>query len=132
MKPYDQDLYPQYRMQKAEEAFDAAELLAQNQKWNAAINRLYYATYYAVSALLAKTGIQTKTHTGIKTQFLLHFIKTGLIPVNLGKLYADLFDWRQKGDYGDFFDFAEGDVLPLLSPVRTFIDTIKLALEKNG
>lgn len=111
-------------MEKAEEAYETAELLVANRKWNAAINRLYYAAYYAVTGLLAKSGIETKTHAGVKTQFLLYFIKTERIDMRLGKLYADLFDWRQKGDYGDFFDFKEEDVLPLMKPVRALIDAV--------
>ncbi|MBL7775109.1 MAG: HEPN domain-containing protein, partial [Saprospiraceae bacterium] len=124
MTPSQQSAYAQYRMEKAEEAYETAELLVANSKWNAAVNRLYYAAYYAVSGLLAKTGIESKTHAGVKTQFLLHFIKTERISIERGKLYADLFDWRQKGDYGDFFDFTEADVLLLMNPVRTLIDAV--------
>jgi uncharacterized protein (UPF0332 family) len=123
MKPEQND-YTRYRIEKAEEAYEVAVLLIANQKWNAAINRLYYAVYYAVSGLLAKSEIETKTHAGVKTQFLLHFVKTGKIEMRLGKLYSDLFDWRQKGDYGDFFDFKEEEVVPLLEPTRALINSI--------
>ncbi len=124
MTPSEWDSYSQYRMEKAEESYQAAELLIANSQWNAAVNRLYYAAYYAISGLMVKSGIETKTHAGVKTQFLLHFVKTGRIDMKLGKLYADLFDWRQKGDYGDFFDFTEEDVLPLVKPVRALIDAV--------
>ncbi len=124
MTPSERDSYSQYRMEKAEESYQAAELLIANSQWNAAVNRLYYAAYYAISGLMVKSGIETKTHAGVKTQFLLHFVKTGRIDMKLGKLYADLFDWRQKGDYGDFFDFTEEDVLPLVKPVRALIDAV--------
>lgn len=33
--------------------------------------------------------------------------------MELGKLYADLFDSRQKGDYNDFYDFEEETVVAL-------------------
>lgn len=75
-------------------------------------------------------GIETKTHAGIKTQFLLHYIKTGKVEMQLGKLYADLFDWRQRGDYGDFFDFKEEDILPLMAPTRALLDAILLEIDK--
>jgi uncharacterized protein (UPF0332 family) len=65
--------YIDYRLSKAKEALEAAKLLAENDSWNGCINRLYYSCYYAVSALLLKNGIATQTHTGLKTQFNLHF-----------------------------------------------------------
>jgi uncharacterized protein (UPF0332 family) len=38
------------------------------------------------------------THSGAKTQLSLHFVKTGKLEKELGMLYGDLFDLRQKGD----------------------------------
>ena len=123
MKEYKSD-YIEYRLLKANEAFSAAKLLAENNSWNACVNRLYYTCYYAVSALLLKNGTSAQTHTGLKSQFNLHFIKTGVIEKNFGKLYADLMDWRQKGDYGDMFDFDKTTVESLLKPVEQFLDEI--------
>lgn len=127
----DRDSYTTYRIKKSEEAYEVAALLVANKKWNAAVNRLYYAAYYAVSGLLVKSEIEAKTHAGVKTQFLLHFVKSGKIEVRLGKLYADLFDWRQKGDYGDFFDFEEDEVVLLMEPTRVLIDAILKEIEKE-
>lgn len=36
-------------------------------------------------------------------------------------IYADLFDYRQKGDYGDFFDFEKENVMTLFPQVELFI-----------
>ena len=91
MKSYDKAAYIRYRVEKAIETYKVAELLVENEKWNSAINRLYYSAYYAISALLVKFEINTKTHAGVKTQFLLHFIKTGLIKLQLGKTYAECY-----------------------------------------
>jgi len=41
-----------------------------------------------------------------------------------------LFDWRQKGGYGDFFDFTEEDVTPLLKPVKELIGAVHEEINK--
>jgi len=46
----------------------------------------------------------------------------------MGRLYSDLFDSRQKGDYGDMYDFDKETVESLLIPVKEFIDTLKQLL----
>ena len=121
--------YIKYRLEKATETFEVAELLINNKKWNSAVNRLYYAAYYAISALLVQAEINTKTHAGVKTQFFLNYVKTGIIEVQLGKTYSDLFDWRQKGDYGDFFDFTEENVLSIFLPTKNLIEKVKRIIE---
>ena len=125
MKDSERGEYIKYRLDKAEETFEVAELLVTNSKWNSAVNRLYYAAYYSISALLIQSEIITKTHAGVKTQFFLHYIKTGKIERSFGKAYSDLFDWRQKGDYGDFFDFTEEDVNSILLPTKELIQAVK-------
>ena len=124
--------YIDYRLTKSDESFEDAKLLANNERWNASINRLYYASYYAVSALLLSHHIETFTHSGCKAQFGLHFIKTGIIDAEYGKLYADLMDWRQKGDYGDMFDFDKETVEPLFVQVETFLSKIKSVIKNNS
>ena len=88
---------------------------------NTAINRLYYACFYAATALLIDKDIQTKTHAGVKQQLGLLFISTGLIDKFLGIAYNDLFNMRQKGDYEDFIVYSNDDVVAYLKPVDDFI-----------
>lgn len=94
--------YVNYRFKRANEAFEEALILKENQKWNTVISRLYYACFYAIIALLYKNNIQTKSHEGVRLKFGLHFIKNKKIPKKYGKLFSKLADFRQKGDYGDF------------------------------
>ena len=56
-----------YRIQRAYETLREAEVMIRESFYNAAINRLYYACYYATVALLLKYDIQTQTHNGVKT-----------------------------------------------------------------
>ena len=54
-----------------------------------------------------------------------HFIKEELIPKEFGKIFSQLFTWRQKGDYDDLFDFDKEKVLPYFEPVEKLIDQLK-------
>ncbi|RPI69876.1 MAG: HEPN domain-containing protein [Ignavibacteriales bacterium] len=117
--------YISYRLEKAREAYSDAKLLAQNNSWNSCVNRLYYACFYSVSALLIKNNFEARSHNGIRTIFFKEFIKTEIVHKDFGRLYSDLFDWRNKGDYSDFIDFSEPDVLPLLDKAGQFIGVIE-------
>jgi uncharacterized protein (UPF0332 family) len=98
--------YIDYRIKKSKEVFEDAQLLANNKRWKSSVNRLYYSSFYLVNALLYKHEIKAETHNGVKTQFNLHFIKTSKVDLKFGKLYSNLFSWRQESDYADFIDLG--------------------------
>ena len=125
MKEHDRRNLVSYRLSKAKDTLSEVDLLINNQLWNTAINRLYYACYYAVKALLIDKGIKAETHNGVRQMFGLHFIKTGIIDKELGKFYSDIFDMRQSGDYEDFIDFNEEDVIDLRIPAKSLIEKIE-------
>lgn len=81
----------QYRIARAIETYDDARILSNNKKWNSSINRLYYASYYAVTALLLDLDLKPTTHNGTKSNFSQYFIKTGKIDTKYGKMYSQLF-----------------------------------------
>src|ERR1035437_4820064 len=125
MKIENKDEYIKYRFQRAEGSLEDALILIENKKWNTAINRLYYSCFYAVIVLLLKNNIETRTHDGARTKFSNEFIQTGALDKKYGKLFSKLFDYRQKGDYGDLFDFDDKIVLPLVNQVKDFLTEIK-------
>ena len=66
------------------------------------MNRLYYACFYATSALLVANGITAASHAGVKTMLGLHFVSKGLLDIQHGKTFSRLFEIRHTGDYDDF------------------------------
>lgn len=114
-----------FRLEKADKDLRAAKTLISSQDWEVAINRLYYAAFHAVSALLFKNDIKVKAHSGAKAMLELHFVKTSLLSVEWGRFYAQLFNERNDSDYEDFALFTAEDVLPLLPQTDEFIDVIK-------
>ena len=80
-------------------------------------------------ALLLNEDLKPTTHTGAKSNFSEHFIVTNKIPKEFGKMYSQLFTWRQKGDYDDMFHFENKMVLPYFEPVAKLIKLIEETLE---
>jgi uncharacterized protein len=117
--------YVKYRLKTAHKTFNAAKVLAENGYWNSSVNRLYYSVFYAVNALLAFNGIRTKSHSSVKSQFSLHFVKTGKFEKKFGQLLSQLSDWRQSGDYDNIIDYDQNSVMPLFEPVEEMIKTIE-------
>jgi len=121
MNQHERDELVNYRIAKAKTTLEEVKLHIENELWNTAINRLYYACYYAVIALLLDKGIQPKTHTGVRQMFGLHFIKSGIIDNSLGKFFTDICDLRQTGDYDDYIEFTREDLMDLIKPANDLI-----------
>lgn len=114
-----------YRKEKADAALEDADFLAQAGKYNLAANRLYYALYYACTALLISKEIPTKRHAGMIAQISRHFVKTGVLSVDDGKLIKVMFNLRHEGDYEDFVDVQAEDLEEFTPLVRSLVQKLK-------
>jgi uncharacterized protein (UPF0332 family) len=130
MKGLKKDLV-KYRLARAWDTLDDAKILAEKEKWNSSINRLYYSVYYAVMALLLNSDLKPTTHNGAKSNFSEYFIKNEKISKEYGKMYSQLFTWRQKGDYDDLFDFDRERVLPYFTPAKQLIQIIESIIDES-
>ena len=119
----------QHRVENAQKTLFEVDILVRNNLFNIAVNRVYYACYYAVSALLLYYNIKSRTHSGNIQMFGLHFINNGLITEASGDFYTKLYTMRHKGDYEDFIEYQEADVLVLLNPAKQLIDRITEILD---
>jgi uncharacterized protein (UPF0332 family) len=117
-----------FRAQKAKDTLSEAEGIAVLNYWNTVANRLYYSCFYLTSALLVKQNYLAQTHNGVIHLFGMHFIKTGIVSKDAGKLYSKLYELRQTGDYDDLFNLSQSDVEPLIPLVHSFFDEISKLL----
>ncbi|HBL74164.1 MAG: hypothetical protein A2W90_17580 [Bacteroidetes bacterium GWF2_42_66] len=130
MTDYTSEDYIKYRIKRAKEAIDEVRVHIENKFWNTAINRMYYACFYAVSALLAKDKCEVSSHSGVRQKFGENFVKTGKIDRDLARHFTELFEKRHKGDYNDFYDYDEETVLRLYPVSQRFIEEIVKILNK--
>ena len=122
----------EYRLDKAKDTLLDASVSIQNNRWNNAANRLYYACFYAAMALLINDGYEARTHNGVKALLGLHYVKDGIINEELSQAYRKMFNLRQTGDYDDLAVITEDDVKPLLEYAEHFIETIENLINKNS
>lgn len=119
-----------YRVEKAKATLAEAEGIARQGYWNATANRLYYAAYYMVSALLIQNGHTAQSHAGVIRLFGQHFIKTKVVPGEFGTMYSQLFELRLTGDYDDLYNLDEERVKPFVELTANFIKEIEKLIER--
>ena len=82
-------------------------------------------------ALLLTADLSSAKHTGVRALFNEHLVRAGKVPVELGRFYSRMYDFRQKGDYGDFVEFEKEKVKEWLDRASVFIDEMDRIIEKE-
>ncbi|MCL1933191.1 MAG: HEPN domain-containing protein [Candidatus Azobacteroides sp.] len=119
------------KIERANETIKEVPYLLEQGFYRTAINRMYYACYYIVTALLMQKNFEARTHKGIIALFSMYFIKTGILSEEVGKLYRSLFELRQTGDYDELKDINREDVVSRLEPAKQFIKTVENVINNS-
>jgi len=122
---YSQSDLVKYRIERARESFNEGKILSENESWNGAANRFYYACFHIISAYLAKNGLKATTHSGLKATFNRTLVKRGVIDKDKGALFNKLFELRQEADYDDFVEMDKEDIQPLIPQIEKLINQIE-------
>lgn len=120
----------EYRIEKADTAFSEAKKVIEIELWNISANRLYYCLYYIFSALFICKGLTPHTHKGVIILIHQKLVKTGLISQEEGALVSRMYALRQEGDYEDFEDLTEEEIMQKLPKVESLKNKV-LSLIKN-
>ena len=118
-----------YRIESAENTLAEVETHRANGFYNTAVNRLYYACYYAATAILIANGIEVKSHDGVRMNLGKYIVQEGILTPELGRYFSRLFSKRSTGDYDDFFNHSIETVDELMPDAKLFIQTIKDGIE---
>lgn len=127
-------------LDKADESLNSAISELKAGRFAFAVNRLYYTMFYAVSALFAAKNLSYGKHSAVRSALHREFIKPGLINKSLGRLYDELFNARQQGDYVPLVEFDKevvieqaNDVGECLSQLRQLVmHLVSTYEESNG
>ena len=114
-----------YWLEKAYESVASAESETEALRFGFAVNRLYYAVFYAITAILALEGKKLTKHAAVRAALHRDYIRTSKIDQSLGRLYDELFHARQLGDYMPMVEFDEAVVRQQMEEARRFIARCK-------
>lgn len=120
-----------HRKQSARTCLREAVYLREGQFYNASMTRFYYACYHVASALLIASGIEVKTHSGVRLMLGREFVQAGKLSPELGRFYTNLFNKRQDGDYDDFILFEDRDIEEVQPLAEIFVRSVERLIDET-
>lgn len=116
-------------LEKADLALSAAQREFNAGDYGLAMNRVYYACFYAASAVLTHENLQYARHSGVRAALHQHLVKAGRLTAELGRFYNDAFDDRQEADYDVIVEFDSETVRSRIVTATQFVTQMKLILK---
>lgn len=122
-----------YRLQQAEECLDEGRYLLEGGKSErSAVNRGYYAMFYAVLSLLVFERYSSSKHSGVIGYFNREFVRSGRVSKELGRAINQAFELRQRADYREDFEIPRDQALRVLDDAAQVVRAARAQLEGAG
>lgn len=122
----------QQYIQEARQMLVVADHNIGNGFYRTAVNRSYYALFYAATALLFSIGETRGKHYGVMAAFRQYFIKNGLWDSEFSGMYGRLMDHREQSDYRIFAILTPEDAQKDLADAHRFVTNAENWLAKDG
>lgn len=97
-----------------------------------AINRAYYAIFYAANAMLSTQGLARSKHSGVISAFRQHFVKPGLVEAKYSDIYGRVMDHRHVGDYELELLIESRQAHADLHDAKRFVQCVEQWLKQEG
>lgn len=131
MEPKDKESIIEIRIKKAKETIEDARIALENARLRNALNRIYYAIFYIVSALAAKDDFSTSKHRQLMGWFIKNYVSNGRIDAEFSNIYKKAFENRQESDYEDFVEFETEEVESHFADMKVFVEEIEKMITKE-
>ena len=116
-------------LERGDDSMQVAKNLLEQEHYDIAASRAYYAAFYAASALLLGKNIDPSKHSGVISAIHREFVKTGKLAVEQGKSLNWLFEMRSVGDYGVIAHVSAGEAMLAIKIAEDFILAVKRLLK---
>jgi len=122
----------QVYLEAAHEALESSQYNLDGGFYGVAVNRAYYAVFYAASALLLTKGLSRSKHIGAISAFRQFFVRTELIEPEFSEIYGSLMDDRHVSDYEMDSTVEPERVVTDVRDARRFVERIETYLKHQG
>jgi uncharacterized protein (UPF0332 family) len=114
-----------YRLEQADSALKAVQILIAQDSLSAAVNRAYYAMFYAVLALLALRKQETSKHARVISLFDREFVRPGTFSRDLSRWLHHAFEQRLAADYAALSTVSAEAAQQVFEEAQAFVARVK-------
>lgn len=125
MKNADTVALIKHNLQKADDSIIQSAALLNIQQHFGAVNRAYYAIFYAALAILLTKDLGSSKHSGVLSFFDREFVKTDEVDRKWSKVFHDAFGLRATGDYAKLADVTLQQAAKTIQDAREFVSWAK-------
>ncbi len=114
-----------YRLERAKEECETAELLYKENKLLVANNRAYYSIFYAIRAILAMEKIDFKRHKDVLAYFNQNYVKTEIFPRQMGRRIIMASKVREDSDYDEKYEPSSEATVLQIATAKELIELVE-------
>ncbi len=114
-----------YRLSQADDSLNAALICKKQNIFKDAVDRSYYAAFYAMKPILALDGADFRRHKDVVAYFNRNYVVTDIFPKVLGRKISKLQQMRERGDYDDFFLISKEDATNQIDTAKAVIIAVR-------
>ncbi len=122
--------FAKYRLERAKEEYETAQLLYKENKLLAANNRAYYSIFYSIRAVLAMEKIDFKKHKDVLAYFNKNYVKTEIFPRQIGRRIVLASKVREDSDYDDEYEPSSESTYLQIETSQELIELVEKYLKK--
>ena len=127
----DREALIKVRIENAKSTLEDASQLLKSGSLRGAANRIYYAMFYAVSALAISQGLSFRKHTTLISFFQKEFSKTGIFDRKHGRALQKAFEDRSEADYQDYMKLTNEQIALRMNEATELIDAVDSYIKKS-
>jgi uncharacterized protein (UPF0332 family) len=116
----------------AEEALRGAKYNLDGGFYGIAVNRAYYAFFYAATALLLTLDVARSKHSGVLAAFRQHFVRSGIFSAQDSRSYGEAFELRNMANYEMLGEASEAQARATVERAYRFFERCEAYLAGKG
>lgn len=113
------------QLDRAERFIAQADKLLEDQFYDLAANRYYYACYHAIQGLFIHDGLSCHTHKGLHQMLGLNYVIKGKFDARLSAFLRTMEQLREKADYNCVYDITKDEVVEMKQPSREIVALVQ-------